>query len=131
MLRAGHVAGLRRRRGGPGFDVVVEPPEEVAAVAQAEPGLDENRARERRAGSRLGERPTRRSAIVRARTVILATGVADRFPPFAGRDECVGISLFWCTVCDGYEARGRRVAVVGDDEDAVSTAFFLARLRTP
>ena len=52
-------------------------------------------------------------------------GVVDAFPSFAGRDECVGISLFWCIVCDGYEAIGRHVAVVGDDEEAIGTAFGL------
>jgi thioredoxin reductase (NADPH) len=128
-LRAGHVAGLRRARRATGFDVLVEPLEEVAE-GTAEPGLETNRARERRAGRRVGERPTRRPTLLRARAVVLATGVADRFPAFDGRDACVGISLFWCIVCDGYEARGRRVAVVGDDDDARSTAFFLARLAT-
>ncbi|MDQ3127069.1 MAG: NAD(P)/FAD-dependent oxidoreductase [Chloroflexota bacterium] len=128
ILRAGHVAGLRRRRSGAGFDVIVDPPDDVADSATAEPGLEANQAREQRAARRLDERQTERSTVVRGRTVILATGVADRYPAFAGRDACVGISLFWCPVCDGYEARGRRVAVVGDDDDAVSTAFFLARL---
>jgi thioredoxin reductase (NADPH) len=122
------VAALRRRRAGAGFELGIEPPDDLVDASDAEPGLEANQAREQRAGLRLGERQTRHAIIVRARTVVLATGVADRFPAFAGRDECVGISLFWCIVCDGYEARRRRVAVVGDDEDAVSTAFFLARL---
>lgn len=125
-LRAGHVAGLQRRPAG--FAIAIEPEAPGPATADAKPGLEINQAREHRVARRLGERDTHRSTVVGARTVILATGVADRFPAFAGRDECVGISLFWCIVCDGYEARGRRVAVVGDDEDAVSTAFFLARL---
>ncbi|MBA2719320.1 MAG: NAD(P)/FAD-dependent oxidoreductase [Chloroflexi bacterium] len=127
ILRAGHVAGLRRSRSGHGFDVLVEPPDDVVDLATAEPGLEANQSRER-AARRMDERQTSRPTVVRGRTVILATGVADRYPAFDGRDACVGISLFWCIVCDGYEARGRRVAVVGDDDDAVSTAFFLARL---
>jgi thioredoxin reductase (NADPH) len=57
--------------------------------------------------------------------VLLATGVVDAFPAFAGRDECVGVSLFWCIVCDGYEAIGRHVAVIGDDAEAIGTAFGL------
>jgi thioredoxin reductase (NADPH) len=87
--------------------------------------VETNRARERRHGARLGERETRRRTRVRARTVLFATGVVDAFPSFAGRDECVGISLFWCIVCDGYESIGRDVVVVGDDEEAISTAFGL------
>jgi thioredoxin reductase (NADPH) len=60
---------------------------------------------------------------VEARSVILATGVLGHFPDFAGRDDCVGISLFWCIHCDGYESIDRLVAVVGHDEEAVETAL--------
>jgi thioredoxin reductase (NADPH) len=133
-LRAGHVSGLRHDRGHRGrwqataFQVQVDPLDDDVSMSSPDAGLETNQVREQEAGRRLHERPTRRPAIVRARTVILATGVADRFPAFDGRDACVGISLFWCVVCDGFEARGRRVAVVGDDDDAVSTAFFVARV---
>ena len=89
------------------------------------PGLVKNRIRERRMAAQIGERQTRRPVHIRARTVLLATGVVDAFPSFDGRDECVGVSLFWCIICDGYEAIDRHVAVVGDDEEAIETAFGL------
>jgi thioredoxin reductase (NADPH) len=61
------------------------------------------------------------------RTLILATGVLDTFPEIANVEEYVGRSLFWCIVCDGYKTRGRRIVVVGsDDESAVSALQFLA-----
>ncbi len=60
---------------------------------------------------------------VLARSVILATGVRGHFPEFSGREDCVGVSLFWCIHCDGYESIDRVVCVVGDDEDAVETAL--------
>jgi thioredoxin reductase (NADPH) len=60
-----------------------------------------------------------------ARTVILATGVSGHFPEFPGRDECVGLSLFWCIHCDGYESIDHVVGVVGHDEEAVQTALDL------
>jgi thioredoxin reductase (NADPH) len=60
-----------------------------------------------------------------ARAVILATGVRGHFPEFPGRNECVGISLFWCIQCDGYESIDRVVGVVGHDEEAVETALDL------
>jgi thioredoxin reductase (NADPH) len=94
-------------------------------VEEDAPGLEENRERERRHAAPLGDRRTPGRETVRARTVILAAGVVDAFPVFEGRDACVGVSLFWCIVCDGYEAVGRRVAVVGDDDDALETAFGL------
>jgi thioredoxin reductase (NADPH) len=76
------------------------------------------------AGS-FGEVPADAPMDVSARSVILATGVSGHFPEFAGRDECVGRSLFWCIHCDGYESIDRVVAVVGHIEDAVSTALDL------
>lgn len=59
----------------------------------------------------------------RARRVILATGVCDRFPAFEGWEQFVGRSIFWCIVCDGYSTRGRRVLVAGNDDDAGVTAL--------
>lgn len=71
------------------------------------------------------EVPDGRSMAVRARTVLLATGVMGHFPEFPGRDECVGHSLFWCIHCDGFESTGKVVAVVGHDEEAAQTALDL------
>ena len=62
---------------------------------------------------------------VLARTVLLATGVMGHFPEFAGRDRCVGKSLFWCIQCDGFESSGKVVGVVGFDEEAAETALGL------
>jgi thioredoxin reductase (NADPH) len=62
---------------------------------------------------------------VLARSVILATGVRGHFPEFPGREDCVGVSLFWCIHCDGYESIDRVVGVVGHDEEAVETALDL------
>ncbi|MEO7117930.1 MAG: NAD(P)/FAD-dependent oxidoreductase [Candidatus Limnocylindrales bacterium] len=124
-LRSGEVTSLRRvvsEHGG--FAAVVMTPQEPGSD-DAAPGLVQNRRRERRAGARLGERQTRRRTEIRARTVLLAPGVVDAFPSFVGRDECVGVSLFWCIICDGYESIGHHVAVVGDDEEAIQTAFGL------
>ena len=124
-LRDGEVTGLRRASGRTAGFVVTIAAAEQAQPDDARPGMARNRVRERRHGARLGERKTRSRVRIHARTVLLATGVVDAFPTFAGRDECVGISLFWCIVCDGYEAIDRHVAVVGDDEEAIATAFGL------
>ncbi|MDQ6798330.1 MAG: NAD(P)/FAD-dependent oxidoreductase [Actinomycetota bacterium] len=48
-----------------------------------------------------------------ARRLVLATGVTDDLPPVAGMDEHYGASAFHCPTCDGYEARDRRVVVLG------------------
>ncbi len=62
-------------------------------------------------------------AIVEARTLILATGVCDKFPEFEGSEECIGKSMFWCIICDGYEAIGKKLVVLGHNERAVSLAL--------
>jgi thioredoxin reductase (NADPH) len=126
-LRNGRVIGLRRERRG--FRLRLEPAtgSDEALDGASPPGLDQHRDRERAVARRLGERPSGHGTTIAARTVLLATGVVDEFPAFEGRDACVGISLFWCIVCDGFEAMGRSVAVVGDDAEAVSTALGLTR----
>jgi len=63
----------------------------------------------------------------RARAVILATGVTDRWPEFPGYEDYIGRSLHWCIVCDGFEMRGRRVLVVGNDDHAAEMAVQLTR----
>lgn len=62
---------------------------------------------------------------VRARTLILCTGVKDSFPQFEGSEECIGKSMFWCIICDGYEAIGKRIVVLGHNERAASLALEL------
>jgi thioredoxin reductase (NADPH) len=57
------------------------------------------------------------------RTVVFATGVRDHFPTFPEWQRFVGRSIFWCIVCDGYSTRGRRIVVVGNDNDAGVTAL--------
>jgi thioredoxin reductase (NADPH) len=63
---------------------------------------------------------------VSARFVLLATGVRDRRPGLPDEEEATrrGI-LRYCPVCDGYEAMGRSVGVIGADEHAIAEASFL------
>ena len=64
-------------------------------------------------------------AVLRGRTLIIATGVRDNLPQFENQDvrDYFGKSLFWCITCDGYKTRGARVAVVGRDDEAATTAL--------
>ncbi len=67
---------------------------------------------------------TRHNMVV-ARTLIIATGVTDSFPEFEGSDDCIGKSIFWCIICDGYEAMGKRIVVLGSGNRATSLALQL------
>ncbi|MDQ3230210.1 MAG: NAD(P)/FAD-dependent oxidoreductase [Pseudobdellovibrionaceae bacterium] len=48
-----------------------------------------------------------------SRKMLLATGVTDELPPIAGAEACFGKSLFQCPYCDGWEARGKPIAIYG------------------
>lgn len=63
-----------------------------------------------------------------SRTLVLATGVLDHFPHFAGWEEYVGVSMFWCIACDGYENRGREILVVGHTDAAAGEAMQMHSL---
>jgi thioredoxin reductase (NADPH) len=58
-----------------------------------------------------------------SRTLILATGVTDNFPPIKGIHEYIGRSIFWCITCDGYKTRNKRVIIIGKDNEAASTCL--------
>ena len=62
---------------------------------------------------------------VRARRLVLATGVVDRFPDIPGFLEHYGADAFHCPTCDGYEARDRRVLAVGWSEEIAGFALTL------
>lgn len=48
-----------------------------------------------------------------ARKLLIATGVWDIVPPIEGIEPLFGRSVFQCPYCDGWEMRGRRIAVYG------------------
>jgi thioredoxin reductase (NADPH) len=63
---------------------------------------------------------------IRARFVLIATGIVDESPDLPGLEEAVAEgSIRYCPVCDGYEVTGQRIGVLGHSEDALSKARFL------
>lgn len=63
---------------------------------------------------------------LRARAVLLATGVVDHHPDLPGVERAIERSLVRiCPICDGYEARDKAVAVIGEDGKAAAEAAFL------
>lgn len=57
--------------------------------------------------------------------LVLATGVEDAFPAVEGFFDHYGASVFHCPSCDGYEARGRNVVVLGWNEHVAAFAVTL------
>lgn len=63
---------------------------------------------------------------VRARAVILAAGVVDHHPDLPGVERAIERSLVRiCPICDGYEATGKAVAIIGHDDKGAREAAFL------
>jgi thioredoxin reductase (NADPH) len=61
-----------------------------------------------------------------ARTVLVATGAKLTEPPIARLDEGLRRGLVrYCPICDAYEARGQRIAVLGGRPGAIAEARFL------
>jgi thioredoxin reductase (NADPH) len=65
---------------------------------------------------------------VRARSVLIATGVSNRRPPMDEElhDEALARGLIrYCPICDGYEVRDKIVGIIGSGSHGVAEALFL------
>lgn len=63
---------------------------------------------------------------ITARTVLLATGVVDRDPDLPGLRGAIQRGLVrYCAICDGYEAMGRTIAVLGCGCSGLGEAIFM------
>lgn len=62
---------------------------------------------------------------VSARRVLLAFGIKDVWPDVPGLDRCYGETVHHCPDCDGYEARGTRIAVIASGGSAAAMVFAL------
>jgi thioredoxin reductase (NADPH) len=63
---------------------------------------------------------------VQARRVLLAYGLRDVWPDIPGLARVYGANAHVCPDCDGYEARGKKVVVIGSGRRAVGMALNLA-----
>lgn len=70
--------------------------------------------------ARLGE------VEIMARAVLLATGVVDHHPDLPGVERAIARGLVRiCPICDGYEATGKSIAVIGDSDLGAREAAFV------
>lgn len=59
-----------------------------------------------------------------AKKLIFATGIKDLLPEIKGFTACWGISVIHCPYCHGYEFKGKKTAIMFDNEKA----FHIAQL---
>ena len=68
------------------------------------------------------------SGPVKARTVLLATGVSNRRPPMDEElhEHALAAGLIrYCPICDGYEVTDKKVGVLGDADRGPGEAIFI------
>lgn len=60
-----------------------------------------------------------------ARTILLATGLIDRMPVLPKLKECLGLTIYVCPDCDGYEITDKRTIVLGSGDVGANMAIKL------
>ncbi len=69
-----------------------------------------------------------RDEVYEAHVVIISIGVARKKLEVPGAREFLGKGVSYCATCDGNFFKGRKVAVVGSDDEAAEEALHLADL---
>ena len=59
----------------------------------------------------------------RTKRLLVATGIFHLPPEIPGVKECLGHSMFFCKDCDGQRVRGKRIAIIGSNNEAVEYAL--------
>src|SRR3546814_3000009 len=68
------------------------------------------------------------SKAIEARTILLAQGVTNHRPRIEQEAHDRGVAqglIRYCPICDAYEIRGRRVAVLGCSDHGAAEAIFV------
>ena len=66
--------------------------------------------------------------VLRARTVVVATGASPRTLGVPDEEALVGKGVHYCAACDGAPYRGKTVAVVGGGNSAAADTLTLSRI---
>ncbi|QAS54338.1 NAD(P)/FAD-dependent oxidoreductase [Halobacillus litoralis] len=63
--------------------------------------------------------------IYKSLTLLVATGVKDHLPDIPGIKPCLGLSLYICPDCDGYEITNKKTFVLGSGDAGAHMAITL------
>ncbi|HUG51933.1 MAG TPA: NAD(P)/FAD-dependent oxidoreductase [Terrimesophilobacter sp.] len=65
---------------------------------------------------------------VRARRLLLASGLVDELPEVPGVREFWGTSVLHCPYCHGWEVRGQRIGVLGTNPNSIHQTLLFRQL---
>ncbi|CAM4419348.1 NAD(P)/FAD-dependent oxidoreductase [Paenibacillus alkaliterrae] len=68
---------------------------------------------------------TEENSQINGKRLLIATGVKDRLPDFPALIPCMGISVYVCPDCDGYEISDKRTIVLGAGSVGAEMALTL------
>lgn len=107
---------------GPGLSQKME-----AQVKEWGVEIQYNHISEIRRQPELFELITLGGEVIRARTVIIATGSTPKQLDVPGESDFLGRGVSYCATCDGAFFREKDVAVVGGGDSAVEESLYLTR----
>ncbi len=61
-----------------------------------------------------------------APTLLLATGLLDRIPELPKLKNCLGLTVYVCPDCDGYEIKNKQTIVMGSGDSGAGMALTLS-----
>lgn len=123
---AAHVHNVLTRDGAPPEQIYATGREEVLRFGGA---IEDGEVQDvRLEGDAFEVRLAGRS--VRARRVLLATGVRDELPDIPGLAQRWGIDALHCPFCHGYEVRDRAIGILSTGPMAVHRAQLFRQLTT-
>jgi thioredoxin reductase (NADPH) len=64
----------------------------------------------------------------RANSVLIAIGVQRRRTEIKGARELLGMGVSYCPICDGTFFKGKDVALIGGDNEAIQDGLYLSEL---
>ncbi|WP_243459456.1 NAD(P)/FAD-dependent oxidoreductase [Metabacillus bambusae] len=68
---------------------------------------------------------TKQGTEYKTKTLLISTGIKDRIPTIKDIEPCLGISIYVCPDCDGYEVRDKHVLLLGSGSTGANLALTL------